>query len=75
MMNRRDVAVGPFHDAEQARDAINALKAAGFSGSDISLLMPDRGQAREMAQETGTKAGEGAATGPVAGGVLGGLAE
>ena len=74
MMNRREVAVGLFHDAEQARDAINALKDAGFSGNDISLLMPDRGEAREMAQETGTKAGEGAATGLVAGGVLGGLA-
>src|ERR687885_2028738 len=73
MMNRREVAVGLFHDAEQARDAINALKDAGFTGNDISLLMPDRGQARDMAEETGTKTGEGAATGLVAGGILGGL--
>jgi hypothetical protein len=73
MVMRRDVAVGLFADAEQARDAIGALKQAGFAGNDISLLMPDRGQAREMAAETGTHAGEGAATGAVAGGILGGL--
>jgi uncharacterized protein (TIGR02271 family) len=69
----RSVAVGVFQDQERARDAIGALKDAGFSGDDISLLMPDRGQAREMAEETGTKAGEGAASGLVAGGILGGL--
>jgi hypothetical protein len=74
MMNRRDVAIGLFHDPERARDAINGLKDAGFSGNDISLLMPDRGQARALAEETGTRAGEGAATGLIAGGVLGGLA-
>jgi hypothetical protein len=73
MMNRREVAVGVFSDPEQARDAINALKAAGFGGSDISLLMPDRGQARGMAEETGINIGEGATTGAVASGTLGGL--
>jgi len=72
-MTRRTVAVGLFHDPERARDAIGALKDAGFGGNDISLLMPDRGQARDMAAETGTKAAEGAATGAVTGGILGGL--
>jgi uncharacterized protein (TIGR02271 family) len=69
----RSVAVGVFRDSEDARDAIGALKDAGFRGDDISVLMPDRGQARDMAAETGTRAGEGAATGLVAGGILGGL--
>jgi uncharacterized protein (TIGR02271 family) len=69
----RSVAVGVFRDSEDARAAIGALKDAGFRGDDISLLMPDRGQARDMAAETGTRAGEGAATGLVAGGILGGL--
>src|SRR5215207_11237305 len=72
-MARRTVAVGVFRDAERARDAIGALKDAGFTGSDISLLMPDRGEARDLAAETGTKAAEGAATGAVTGGILGGL--
>jgi uncharacterized protein (TIGR02271 family) len=67
----RDVAVGVFHDRDRARDAIEALKDAGFGGGDISVLMPDIGQTRAMAADTGTQAG--AATGAVAGGVLGGL--
>src|ERR671927_553891 len=69
----RTVAVGLFEDRERARQAIEALKDSGFRGDDISLLMPDRGEARELAEETGTKAGEGAATGAVAGGILGGI--
>jgi hypothetical protein len=74
MQSDRDVAVAVFHDPEPARDAIKALKDAGFSGNEISVLMPDRGEARDLAREMGTKAPEGAATGAVAGGVLGGLA-
>jgi hypothetical protein len=63
-----------------ARDAIQALKDAGFAGRDIHVLMPDRNEARELAHETGAKAGEpkkveeGALTGAVAGGIFGGLA-
>jgi uncharacterized protein (TIGR02271 family) len=70
----RTTVVGVFHNPEDARDAINALKDAGFRGDDIGLLMRDRDEARDMAAETGTKAGEGAATGALAGGLLGGLA-
>ncbi len=69
----RNVVVGVFHDPQHARDAIGALKDADFSGNDISLLMPDRDQTRDVAAETGTQAGTGAATGAVAGGLLGGL--
>jgi len=70
---QRTTAVGLFHDPEQARGAIEALKDAGFRGEDINLLMQDRGEARDLAADTGTKAGEGAATGAVTGGILGGL--
>jgi hypothetical protein len=74
VIDRRQVAIGVFEDTDRARDAIGELKDAGFSGDDISVLMPDRGQTREFTEETGTKAGEGAATGLLAGGLLGGLA-
>jgi hypothetical protein len=70
----RSTVVGVFHEPEDARKAIEALKDAGFRSDDIGLLMQDRGRARDLADETGTKAGEGAATGALAGGVLGGLA-
>src|SRR5688572_20759709 len=71
---RREVVVGVFRDAERARDAISGLKDAGFSGSDISILMPDRQDASRMAADTGTSAETGAVTGAVTGGLLGGLA-
>jgi hypothetical protein len=41
-VSRRETVGGIFRDAERVRDAIAALKDAGFSGSDISVLMPDR---------------------------------
>src|SRR5204862_18902 len=65
--------VGLFHESWQAQNAIEALKDAGFSAHDISVLMQDRGQTRDFAADTGTNAGAGAATGAVTGGVLGGL--
>jgi uncharacterized protein (TIGR02271 family) len=71
--NRREVVVGVFHAQDQAREAIGALKDAGFGGNDISVLLPDKDQTRDVAADTGTRAGTGAATGAVAGGILGGL--
>lgn len=71
---RRSTVVGVFDESDRARDAIQALKDSGFAASDISILMKDHGQAREMAEDTGTRAGEGAVTGAVGGGILGGLA-
>jgi hypothetical protein len=73
MASQRNVVVGVFRDPERARDAIAALKDAGFRGDDISILMPNRADAESLAAETGTSAGAGAATGAVAGGILGGL--
>jgi hypothetical protein len=65
--------VGVFDEREQAREAIEALKDAGFSGDAISILSPDKQATQDMAEETGTHAGAGAASGAVAGGILGGL--
>src|SRR5919199_3758103 len=74
-MTQRSTVVGVFHDRDSARDAIEALKDAGFSADAIGLLSQDREESRELAEETGTRshAGEGAATGLVAGGLLGGI--
>jgi hypothetical protein len=62
-----------FDDRDDAEDAVNALKDAGFRPEDISIVARDRSEAATMARDTGTEAGEGAATGAVAGGILGGL--
>jgi hypothetical protein len=55
--------------AEQITDD---LRAAGFTGNDISVLMPDKQGTRDFAHEKNTKAPEGAAAGAAAGGVVGG---
>jgi uncharacterized protein (TIGR02271 family) len=67
--------VGVFHEIDDARDAVEALKDVGFDANDIGLLAHDRERGREVAEETGARshAGEGAATGLVAGGILGGI--
>jgi len=56
----------------QAIAIANQLKAASFSGNDISVLFPDKSGSKDFAHEHHTKAPEGATTGGVAGGVLGG---
>ena len=56
----------------QAERIADGLKAAGFSGDDISVLFPDKEGTRDFAHEQHTKAPEGAATGAGTGGVLGG---
>jgi uncharacterized protein (TIGR02271 family) len=71
--DNRSTVVGVFHDRDAARDAIEALKDAGFSAQDISILSPDKRATEQIADETGTHAASGAATGAVAGGILGGL--
>jgi len=73
-MQTRDTVVGVFHDRDDAQDAINALRDAGFAPDDISVLARDRDQAGALAAETGTEAGTGAATGALTGGLLGGVA-
>jgi hypothetical protein len=61
-----------------AKDIVDKLKVMGFSGSDISVLFPDRSGTKDFAYEQHTKAPEGATTGGLvgasAGGVLGWLA-
>src|SRR5579863_6826474 len=58
---------------EQATRIVNALKEAGFSNDDVSVLLPDRAGSRDFAHEHHTKAPEGAATGAIAGGVMAGV--
>ena len=56
----------------QAVDIVDQLKAASFSGNDISVLLPDKSGSKDFAHVQHTKAPEGATTGGVAGGVVGG---
>jgi len=70
---KRDTVVGLFRDSARAERAVRDLKDAGFTDSEIGILMQDRAEARKFAEDTGTKAGEGAAAGAATGGILGGV--
>jgi hypothetical protein len=56
----------------KAETIVDRLRVAGFSGDDISVLMPDRSGTRDFAHKQSTKAPEGAVTGASAGGIAGG---
>ena len=73
-MQSRDTVVAIFDERDDAEDAINALKDAGFAADDVSVVARDKDTAGGLAEDTGTEAGTGAATGAVAGGLLGGVA-
>lgn len=51
----------------QAETVVTELKAAGFSGADISVLLPDTSGTHDFAHEQSTKSPEGATVGGVAG--------
>ncbi len=67
------VVAQSFSREEQAHTAIQALKDAGFSGDDISVVAQDRNAASDMAESTGTKTAEGTGIGAMAGGTLGAM--
>jgi hypothetical protein len=58
--------------SEQAAQVANRLKSAGFTSSDISVLMPDKSGTKSFAVDNQTKAPEGAATGAGTGALVGG---
>ncbi len=66
--------LGIFNERSSAEDAINKLDAIGYNPKDISILMKDRGEAKEMGSSTGVEVAGGAVTGATTGGVLGALA-
>jgi hypothetical protein len=69
----RNIAVfGIYTTAFEAERAVDHLINAGFTHSDISVLLPDDESTRTFAHEKHTKAPEGTATGATAGGLVGG---
>lgn len=66
-MAQNFIAVGVFHDAEQARHAIDELKSAGYNENEIGFL------ARVSATESENDTMRSAATGAVEGGMIGGV--
>ena len=68
------VAYGIYPDRVAFDRAVDALRAAEFRNSDISVILPDRDSTtRDLAAEIHSKAPEGVATGAGAGAALGGV--
>jgi uncharacterized protein (TIGR02271 family) len=74
-MQQHGTVVGVFHNEEDARKAIGALKDAGFSEGQIGVAGSNRGDTKLAAQDSGegNYAGEGAIAGAATGAGIGAL--
>jgi hypothetical protein len=63
---------GIYLTRSDVESAVNALTGAGFSKTDISVLLPENLGEKELASEKSTKAPEGAAIGVGSGAAVGG---
>lgn len=73
------IALGIFSERQKAEAAISSLQSMGYNPKDISILMKDTREAKEIAETTGVSdiaedTVTGAGTGAVAGGIAGFLA-
>ena len=71
-MSKNKSVIGILNDEARADTMVAALQGAGFSGNDISVLLPDKRGTKDFAHEHSTKAPEGAVVGAAGGGLLGG---
>src|SRR3954471_15761401 len=72
MAGKNTAVFGIYRDRQQAEQAVDALRSAGFRNSDVSALLPDNVGTKDFAHEKNTKAPEGATTGGTTGAILGG---
>jgi Protein of unknown function (DUF3341) len=72
MAGKNTAVFGIYRDQTGVENAVDALKAAGFRNTDISVLFSENAGTKDFAVQKGTKAPEGAATGAGTGAVIGG---
>jgi hypothetical protein len=72
MAGKKTSVFGIYKDRSSIERAVEALKTAGFSNNDVSVLFPENQGTKDFAHEKNTKAPEGATTGAGTGAVLGG---
>ena len=66
--------IGVFADRTDVEDAIEELRDTGFDAKDISIVMQNNEEGRNVADNTGANVAGGAVSGATTGAVLGGLA-
>jgi len=72
MAGKNTAVFGIYPHQTSVENGVLALKAAGFSYNDISVLFPQSESTKDFAHEKNTKAPEGATAGAGTGAVLGG---
>src|SRR5678810_1309169 len=72
MAGKNTAVFGIYPAYASVENGVDALKAAGFRNTDISVLFPENVGTKEFAHEKGTKAPEGATAGAGTGAVVGG---
>ncbi len=72
MAGKNTAVFGIYPHQTSVENGVDALRAAGFSNTDISVLFPANEGTKDFAHEKHTKAPEGASTGAGTGAVLGG---
>ena len=72
MAGKNTAVFGIYTNRVSVERAVEALKAAGFSNNDVSVLFPENQGTKDFAHEKSTKAPEGATTGAGTGALLGG---
>ena len=73
MSGKNTAVFGIFRDTVSVGGALNALRAAGFRNTDVSVLMPENAGTKDFVHRKDTKAPEGASTGAASGAILGGV--
>jgi hypothetical protein len=73
MSNKNKAVFGIYPDRPAVEEAVDALRAAGFRSTDISVLFQENQGTKDFAHEKNTKAPEGATTGGIVGGISGGV--
>jgi hypothetical protein len=72
MAGKNTAVFGIYPHQTSVESGVEALKAAGFSNNDISVLFPNKEGTKDFAHEKSTKAPEGASAGAGTGVLLGG---
>lgn len=72
MAGKNTSVFGIYPTYSSVEEGVEALKAAGFRNTDISVLFPENVGTKDFAHEKNTKAPEGATTGAGTGAVVGG---
>jgi hypothetical protein len=71
-MTKNIVVFGIYKREQDAGDAVNRLRAAGFRSADVAILVAQNAGNKDLSLDKATKAPEGAVTGAGSGAILGG---